>query len=127
MNYTIKTDHELKIIRYIHFGLIEDKAEIGKAWEDILGLKEFTELNYNLLSDYRNATFNLPVDDIDLISDFLYSIKHILKGKKQSLVLSDPKSTAMSLLFEREIYNKMDFKVKVLSTVEGALSWLQKN
>lgn len=126
MNYTIKVDHDLKIIRYSHSGLIERKEEIGKAWEELLSLKEFTDLNYNLLSDYRNSALNLPIEDIDLICDFLYSIKHILKGKKQSLILEDPKSTAMSLLFESEIYNKIDFKVKVFSTKEGAISWLVK-
>jgi len=124
MNYTIKIDHKLKIIRYSHSGLIERKEEIGKAWEELLSLKEFTELNYNLLSDYRNSTFNLPFEDIGLIIDFLYSIKHILNGKKQSMILDDPKSTAMSLLFEIEIYKKMNFSVKIFSTEEGALSWL---
>jgi len=104
--------------------LIDKKEEIGQVWEELLRLKEFTELKYNLLSDYRNATINLRFDDIGLIIDFLYSIKHILNGKKQSLVLNDPKSTAMSLLFETEIYKKMDFNVKVFSTIGGALTWL---
>jgi len=124
MNYSIKVNHELKIIRYSHSGLIDKKEEIGQVWEELLRLKEFTELKYNLLSDYRNATINLRFDDIGLIIDFLYSIKHILNGKKQSLVLNDPKSTAMSLLFKTEIYKKMDFNVKVFSTIGGALTWL---
>jgi len=106
MNYSIKVNHELKIIRYSHSGLIDKKEEIGQVWEELLRLKEFTELKYNLLSDYRNATINLRFDDIGLIIDFLYSIKHILNGKKQSLVLNDPKSTAM-----RPLQNKSDFSL----------------
>ncbi len=125
MNYSIEVDHDYKIIRYRHTGSIE-KEEIGKAWEDLLSKNEFTNLNYNLLSDYRNSTFNLNVEDVDLICDFLLTLKHILKDKKQSLILDDPISTAMSLIFEGEVNEKIGFKVKVFSTENAALKWLLK-
>ncbi len=89
-------------------------------------LKEFTELNYNLLSDYRGAMFNLDIEDVTLISDFLSSLKHILNGKKQSLIVDDPKITAFSILFEDEAYEKIGFQVNVFSTIEAAEDWLVK-
>ena len=125
MNYTIEADDTLKIIRYKHFGKV-DKEGIGKAWQELIMLKEFTELNYNLLSDYRGAAFNLSLEDVELISDFLSSLKHILNGKKQSLIIDDPKATAFSIIFEDKIYEKIGFKVKVFSTIEAAVDWLVK-
>jgi len=123
MSYNIEIDNKLKIIRYTHSGNI-GKNKIGKAWEDLFCLKEFTDLGYNLLSDYRNAVFNLSIEDIDLISDFLFKFKEILNNKKQSIVICDTKSVAMSLMFEPEIYSKVGFNVKVFSTIENAVNWL---
>jgi len=125
MNYSIEVDHDFKIIRYRHTGSIE-KEDIGKVWEELLSNYEFIHLKYNLLSDYRNSTFNLNVNDVDPICDFLFSLRDILKGKKQSLMLDDPLSTAMSLLFEGEVNKKVGFRVKVFSTEESALEWLLK-
>ncbi len=125
MNYSIEADDTLKIIRYKHSGKV-DKEGIGKAWQELIMLKEFTELNYNLLSDYRGAIFNLEIEDVTLISNFLSSLKHILNGKKQSLVIVDTKVTAFSIMFEDKVYEKIGFQVKVFSTTEAAEDWLIK-
>jgi len=123
MDYTINVDKKLKIIRYYHAGSI-GRAEIGMVWKELLSLKEFTELKYNLLSDYRKSTFNLDIDDSDLISEFLYSLKPILNGKKQSIITDNPLNTALSFIFEDDVYEKVGFLVKTFSTVEDAEYWL---
>jgi len=123
MSFSIQIDHGLRIIRYTHSGLIKKKEEIGEAWDELLSLKEFTEEKYNLLSDYRESKFDIPLEDIELISEHLYQMRNILQGKKQSLVLNDPQSTAMSILFEKVVQNKFDFRIKVFSTLEGATQW----
>ena len=125
MNYSIEADDTLKIIRYKHSGKV-DKEEIGKAWQGLIKLRKFTELNYNLLSDYRAATFNLNLEDVELISDFLSSLKHVLNGKKQSLIIDNPKATAFSIMFEDKVLKKIGFKVNVFSTIEAAEDWLVK-
>ncbi len=48
--YTIEIDHQLKIIRYTDSGNILEE-EIGAAWDDFLGIPEFTNQKYNLLTD----------------------------------------------------------------------------
>ena len=125
MNFTIKTDHKNKLIRYCHTGLIK-REEIGKAWDELLKLKEFTEKKYNLLSDYRKSKFIGGIEDVDIIIDILFSIKEILKSKKQALILDEPVSTALSMVFEERVYEETRFKVKVFSTIDEALIWLNE-
>jgi hypothetical protein len=124
MNYSITINHELKLIRYTHHGEIT-LEEIGTAWVDLLGLIEFNSLKYDLLTDYRDSISKLEVNDIHLICDFLLSIKDILKDKKQAFIIDTPDSTALTLLFEVEVYHKIGFVVETFSTEEAALSWLK--
>lgn len=99
MNFSITTDHQNKIIHYTHKALIS-KEDIGEAWQAFLGMKEFTEKKFDLLSDYSEAKFKMIVEDVSLIADFLLSLKDILKDKKQALITAEPLSTALSILFE---------------------------
>ncbi len=123
MSFTINIDKNSKLILYKHTGFIKKEA-IGEAWEEFLSMKEFTELKYNLLSDYTEATFDITTNDADFILDFLFDIKDLLKDKKQALVIADPYSTALSFIFEKQVLEKVRFKVKVFSTREAALAWL---
>lgn len=123
MKYSIVIDNKLKIIRYNHIGLI-DAEEIGEVWKELLSIKEFTEMGYNLLSDYRNTQFNFSVSIVKEIVEFMHSIKHIVKGKKQSILVDNPISTAGSILLENEVNEKVGFLIKVFSTEDAALRWL---
>ncbi|RLD61901.1 MAG: hypothetical protein DRJ05_01545 [Bacteroidetes bacterium] len=123
MDYSIKIDHDNKIIRYRHTGIIK-KEDIGNAWESFLKMEEFTKSGYNLLSDYRNSTFDIGVKDVDSVSESMKSFKTFIEGKKQSLILDDGFSTAISVLFVDKVYKKTGFRVKVFSTEEAALRWL---
>lgn len=123
MDYEINIKHDLKLIQYKHCGFI-DKDEIGKAWQEFLSLKEFTELKYNLFSDYTEAKFVLDIEDVHLITGFLFSIKDILFEKKQALVVLDKYNTAISNLFSKDVIEKVGFLVQVFNNKEEALQWL---
>ncbi|MBN2637498.1 MAG: hypothetical protein JXR65_00250 [Bacteroidales bacterium] len=123
MNFSFGLDHNHKVIHYLHTGNV-GKDEIGMAWQVMLGMKEFTEKKYNLLSDYRKSKFNLEVKDVDLITEHLLALTGILKGKKQALLLDEPMSVALSVLFEGEVNDRIGFKVKVFATEEAAMKWL---
>jgi hypothetical protein len=123
MSYSIDIDRNKKLIRYQHKGFIV-KEEIGKAWNEFLTLNEFTHQNFNLLSDYREAKFNIEIHEVDLICGFLRSISNIVSGKKQALVLHEPLSTALSILFGEKVNEQIGFKVKVFSTKTAAIKWL---
>jgi len=123
MKYTINIDHKLKIIRYKHSGIILFE-DIGDAWKELLELMEFTQLNYNLLSDYRDGKFDMGIDSVEKIVGFMKTIEPIVRGKKQSLIIDEPYAVAGSMLFGNEVYKEVGFDVKVFSTEDGALSWL---
>jgi len=124
MGYSISIDNLNKIIIYKHNGYV-NLAEIGRAWNDILKIHEFIDEDYNLLSDYRNAELDLSIKEFSLISIFFIKYKEILKNKKQSLIITDPLTTAKSILFEEEVKSKVDFQIKIFSTYESALNWLK--
>jgi hypothetical protein len=125
MSYVIEIDKKLKTINYTHSGSISTE-DIGLAWQELLELKEFTELKYNLLTDYRNAEPNIPTKTIKHICKFLLRLELILKGKKQAIIVNEPLGTAMSMIFGNEANKKLGFIVEVFSTNEAAIKWLSK-
>lgn len=123
-HYTVSIDHEKKIIRYKHSGILVPE-NIGNVWEhEFLQKKEFTELGYDLYSDYSESKFDIPTSFLPELIEFMKAIQHIVKGKKQSIIVEDPYSTAASLIFENVVNAKIGFKVKVFSTHNAALKWL---
>lgn len=124
MKYSINVDHEPKIIRYKHSGIIS-ADDIGQAWQEFLSMNEFTRLKYNLLSDYRGAKFDIPLKKVEEIVEFMFQIKDIVNGKHQALIVDDPYATAVSMLFEADVYKKVGFLVNVFTTEKAALYWLQ--
>ncbi|MCL3781936.1 hypothetical protein EMN47_16240 [Prolixibacteraceae bacterium JC049] len=125
MSYTLELNHHKKFIAYKHCGNIT-RDDIGEAWEEMLKMPEFTQEKYNLFSDYSEGVFIGTPKDVKLVSDILFELKDMLKGKKQALILSEPMSTALSILFEGEINERIGFIVKVFSTKEAAQEWLTK-
>jgi len=123
MQFSFSFNHEDKIIFYQHKGFI-DKNDIGQAWTELLQMPEFTALGYNLLSDYREATFNLVKEDTTIIAEFLQSLKSILRGKSQAFLIASPHDFAMTILFENKVYQKVGFIVKTFSSEKEALRWL---
>jgi hypothetical protein len=81
MGFTVDINYHDNLILYKHKGFLKIE-EIGEAWQELLKLKEFTELKYNLLSDYSDAKSDFGEEDVQLITDFFFSIKEILKDKK---------------------------------------------
>lgn len=123
MKYTIFIDHELKLIRYTHSGLISG-ADIEEAWSEFLTIPEFTQLKYNLFSDYRNGKFQIPRNELSEIVGFMENIEPTVRGKKQALIVDEPYSVAASILFRNAVNEKVGFDVQIFTTEDAALNWL---
>ncbi len=123
MKYSISIDHELRIIRYAHDGIIHHE-DIGEAWKELLTMTEFTQLKYNLLSDYRNGKLQIGRKFIPELIEFMRAIESVVKGKKQALIVDEPHSVVASMLFEAKVQKEIGFKVNVFSTEAAALHWL---
>ncbi len=123
MNYKISVDYDLQIVRYKHSGLIK-AADVGQAWQELLLIPEFSHNKYNLLSDYRNSKFDMSMEEMRGIIEYLRNLDHVLRGKKQSLLVDNPNSTALSLLFENAVNVQIGFLVKVFTSERAAINWL---
>lgn len=62
--------------------------------------------------------------EIDEICGFLLNLTTLLEGKKQALILHEPVSTALGILFEGEVNKKASIIVKVFSTEKAGFNWL---
>ena len=88
-------------------------------------IPEFTVLKYNLLSDYGNGKLKIPIEYLSVIIDFMQTIEEIVRGKKQALIVSEPYSVAISMLFAYKANAKAGFNVQVFTTEKAALEWLE--
>ncbi len=125
MNYEIKINSQYKYIHYTHKGVIS-RGEIGKVWSIIFGMDEFINGGYDILSDYRGGSFDFGVTQLDRVREFLSSHSKLLNGRKNAVIVDNPKETAISFLFEESMYSEINFRVRVFSTFDGAVSFLIK-
>ena len=123
MPYTLTINHELKFVHYAHKGKIT-RDEIGEAWKELLNMEEFTKLKYNLLSDYRGGSFQFNASELEVIDNFLDSIKIILKGKRNAVIVDNPSEAAISFMFEHHKTKEINFNVKTFSTESAAFKFL---
>jgi hypothetical protein len=125
MSFKISLDHERKLVYYQHDGQIKLES-VGEVWRQLLSLREFTELSYDLISDYRKGSFVFSAEDenFKVVDNFFFSIKDILKGKKEAVILDDPYSTAISLLFENKYEHSLGFTIEIFATQKAALDWI---
>lgn len=123
MKYSIEIDHKLKLIRYKQSGEIKAE-EIGLAWNDFLKMPEFTQFKYNLLSDYSGGKFDIPSKKLEEIVDFMKNIEGIVRGKRQAIIIDDPYSTAVSILFQQDVYKEVGFEIEIFYSEIAAIKWL---
>ncbi len=123
MKYSISIDHESKIIRYKQSGSIKMEDMRG-AWNEFIKMQEFTKLKYNLLSDLRGGKFQISIERVKDIIEFVRRYENIVKGKKQAIIVDDPYSSAASMLFKIDVYNEVGYNVQLFSTETAALEWL---
>jgi len=123
MNYSINIDHIKKIIRLKHSGCIND-YDIMEAWKEFLEMKEFKVDGYSVLSDYRNGKFNIKAERLLNLVDFFQHCGREFKGNRQCMLVDDPYTTAISLLFKNQLTKKAGFIIDVFSTETAAVDYL---
>lgn len=124
-NFSIELIHDLKLVKYIHSGLIT-ADDIEAAWAEIIKIKEFTDLDYNLLTDYRMGKTSIKTSGKKRALDFMKGLEKIVRGKKQALLMNDPLTVALSFIFQKEVKKTTGFNIKIFSTYEKALLWLKQ-
>jgi len=121
----IVIDHEKKAICRYFKGLIKTD-EICESWQQIITMPEFTNLGYNLLTDYAEAEFDFPISKTEDIWKCLDNLKNLLTNRKEAIIAVTPFNTAVNMLFEKDSYRLLNYWVKTFSTREAAIDWLMK-
>lgn len=119
MNYSIQINNSTKVINCKHEGVLSID-DIITAWNEILGLDEFKYNGYNLISDYTEAEFEFGIEETEKIDKYLDSIKYITKGKKSAVVVDDPKSIVLPLIYQKKAEKELDFYLRTFTTYEAA-------
>lgn len=123
MSFEIHKNEINRFFEYRHTGLIQ-RDDVGDAWREMLNEKDFTVNGFDILTDYSGGEFAFSIEHTEVIDEFLYSIRHILKGKRQAVVADNPFSTALSMLYASKLYDEIGFSIEVFSTREAAVRWL---
>lgn len=124
MGYKLTVLDALKIIEYRHTGKIT-RDEMGNAWLELLKLKEFTELQYNLLADLTEGTMAFTIEEMEPIEEFLLSIRDVLDEKRMAVLVNDPHDTVISMLFEKKTFREIGFSIRTFSTRQAALNFVK--
>ena len=123
MQFSIDLDKDLRIIKYKAWGRI-DKNDIGVGWQEIIGRKEFTDLGYHVLADYRYAQFSFSIDDTTILDRIIEASKIEFKGKKNAVIVTLPHSTAISMIVKGKFHPKLGYEIEIFYTEEAAIKWL---
>lgn len=77
-----------------------------------------------MLSDYSGGKFDIPSKKLEEIVDFMKNIEGIVRGKRQAIIIDDPYSTAVSILFQQDVYKEVGFEIEIFYSEIAAIKWL---
>ena len=124
-NYCIDVDYQLRLVRCTFVGPIKMREVIDariKAFQIAISL----EGHYNLLMDCRDADIDFRAGYFYKLWFFLEANKDMLQGKMEVILTNKPLACAYSILYKDECDKRnYGFKVRLFSTEEAALWWLE--
>ena len=123
-SYTIEIHRDEKFVCRRFFGdLVFD--EILESWMEILNVPEFNNDNYDLISDYTEATVQVSVNSLNKVGDFYESIGQKYRGRKHAVVVAKPRQTAFSKLFKQKYDSESGILFDIFEEMEAAVNWIK--
>lgn len=122
--YSIEVNHQGQFICRKFFGdlILED---IKESWLDVLSIPEFDKENYDLISDYTEATLQVAASSLDKVGDFYQSIGQKYHGRKHAVVVVKPRQTAYSILFKQKHDSENGIRFDIFEEKEAAVNWIK--
>lgn len=78
-----------------------------------------------IISDTRNSTFNLSIDDLNSIVEENFKSLEKYTMIIDAIIVDDPKTTVLTMLYKQ--FSKTNkYKFEIFATKEAALNWLNK-
>ena len=78
-----------------------------------------------MLTDYRGGVFYISIDEIDIVDNFLGKIAHLLKGKRNAIIVDSPNEHVLSMLVCMDKDIEINYYLDLFSTEEAALNYLK--
>ncbi len=126
MSYRVSRSKGFGFFIYQHSGVIQ-KKDLKAAWLEILDHAEFTHGQYNVLADIREGSFDFTVEELDVMMNFLASIRNLLDGRRMAIIVDKPRETVISMLLEKPALQEFGFHIKTFATMEAAVEFARIN
>jgi hypothetical protein len=86
----------------------------------------FSELGYDILTDYSKAEFNFSIADTKVLDPILKASRSKVPGKKIAVVVSIPYTTAITMIVQEKFHSDLGYITKIFSSREAAMQWLRE-
>ena len=119
ITYQIFPENKIILEKYIGVIYLEDYSQMKE--------QQFTDVNYrsnyNVIADFRNATFprNKPMTEL---MAFFTEHKDRFSQRKSALLVNTPNETSQAFFFSHSIGDAAPIYANVFSTMEAAFHWL---
>jgi hypothetical protein len=108
-------------IFYKHYLGVVTYLDFESSWLNVIKDNVFPTETRGFLLDYRNALFNVSLNEAYKIADFFLSHLNIFGNKKIAFIASTPEQIVLPMLLSE--YD-MNYQSRPFSTIEAAESWI---
>ena len=118
--YTYEFDNSTGVMFKYYFGLIT-LEDIITSWEYAFANNLIPKSTKGFVVDYRQANFNMKIDEHKHIADFYKNHPEIFGKLKTAVVTDDPHDVIIPTLVE--MLNE-GYYSRTFSTLEAAIEWV---
>ncbi len=105
-------------------GPIELK-DIAGDWQKVIAHEKFNDIDTHLLFDCREAEFAFSLDECHGIESFFAQFSDVLIDKRIAIIAVSTLNTAFAIYIEYKLKFGFGFDIKVFSTKEAAIEWIE--
>jgi len=118
--FAYKYNSSQRILYKYYYGSIS-MEDIKSSWLHAFENNIIPNETSGFILDYRNATFDMEIDEHEAIADFYKNNLAVFQDKKIAIISDEPKAIVIAILTE----SKDDgYYSKPFSTVEAAIAWI---
>lgn len=118
--YTLEFDDKLCILFKYYWGEISLR-DISASWNEIISNRLIPENTRGFILDYRNAHFNVNLEEYEAIPDFYRQHAVVFGGYRIAILTESPQDIVIPVLVHEKDYG---YESQPFSTIEAAIHWV---
>lgn len=99
--------------------------DIAVLWHKVIAHHKFNDNDTHLLFDCREAEFAFSLEECHGIENFFAPFSDVLNDKKIAIIAISTLNTAFAIYIEYKLKFGFGFDIKVFSTKESAIEWIE--